>query len=93
MSWSVARGEHGLHNRASASSNCSLLHSAVSREFPDHCPFVVTHQYVRGITAQWRGPVDNLCDEVYNVVSMHAKDIVNRHFSEYQHGGLQQAVT
>ncbi|EIN06635.1 hypothetical protein PUNSTDRAFT_115166 [Punctularia strigosozonata HHB-11173 SS5] len=65
---------------------------AVSREFPDHCPFVVTHHYVRGFTSKWQQPVDEFLEEVDTIITEHAKAIVKRHFSQYQYGGLQSVV-
>ncbi|KAI0343435.1 hypothetical protein BDW22DRAFT_1170105 [Trametopsis cervina] len=66
---------------------------AITRELPDHYPFVVANEYVKEIIDQWRVPARNLYDQTQYILVTHVKDIVARHFSKYSHGNLQLYVT
>ncbi|KZT04838.1 uncharacterized protein LAESUDRAFT_760851 [Laetiporus sulphureus 93-53] len=51
---------------------------AITRELPDHYPFVVSLEHINAVTAKWNMPTRNLFDS---------------HFSKFSQGGLQQHVT
>ncbi|PCH35504.1 hypothetical protein WOLCODRAFT_145834 [Wolfiporia cocos MD-104 SS10] len=66
---------------------------AVTRELPDHYPFVVSKDYIVSITSQWHIPTRTLFDSVQKVLNTHVKQLVAQHFSKFSQGGLQQTVT
>ncbi|CAL1711881.1 unnamed protein product [Somion occarium] len=66
---------------------------AITRELPDHYPFVVSKEYILSFVSHWEGPTRKLFTAVYQVLLSHVKALVVRHFGKYAHGGLQHHVT
>ncbi|KAI0782967.1 P-loop containing nucleoside triphosphate hydrolase protein [Abortiporus biennis] len=65
---------------------------AITRELPDHYPFVVSREYIHSFTALWRVPMRNLFDVVIKVLVGYIKALVIKHFNKYAHGGLQSHI-
>ncbi|KAF9807180.1 hypothetical protein IEO21_08339 [Rhodonia placenta] len=65
---------------------------AVTRELPDHYPFVVYQDYITSITAKWHIPMRILFDSLQKVLNNYVKQLVAKHFSIFAQGGLQHSV-
>ncbi|OBZ65896.1 Interferon-induced GTP-binding protein Mx2 [Grifola frondosa] len=65
---------------------------AITRELPDHLPFVVSSDYISAITAQWDAPTRRLFASVQDMLSLYVRNLVKKHFGKYMHGGLHQQV-
>ncbi|KAH9917091.1 P-loop containing nucleoside triphosphate hydrolase protein [Amylocystis lapponica] len=66
---------------------------AITRELPDHYPFVVSNDYIVTITSKWQTPTRNLFDAVERILTSYVKKIISRHFGKFVQGGMQQQVT
>ncbi|KAH8088967.1 P-loop containing nucleoside triphosphate hydrolase protein [Cristinia sonorae] len=64
--------------------------SAITRELPDHYPFIICKEYILSLVSQWEVPARNLFDAIERVLLSHVKVIINEHFGKFAHGGLQQ---
>ncbi|EMD32900.1 hypothetical protein CERSUDRAFT_76972 [Gelatoporia subvermispora B] len=69
------------------------LHRAITRELPDHYPYVVTNEYITSVVCKWNVPTQRLFRDVQKRLVEYVKRLINKHFSKYAHGGLQQKVT
>ena len=67
--------------------------SAITRELPDHYPFVVSNEYIKAVIEEWDAPARTLFDQVQHILMTHVKQIVATHFSKFAHGNLQHHVT
>ncbi|OBZ65815.1 Interferon-induced GTP-binding protein Mx [Grifola frondosa] len=56
---------------------------AVTRELPNHYPFVVTQEFVGQFVEMWQAPVKNLFDAVNKTLIQHLKKFIQVHFSQY----------
>ncbi|TCD65552.1 hypothetical protein EIP91_002516 [Steccherinum ochraceum] len=65
-------------------------HSAITRELPDHYPFVICKEYILSLISRWEIPARNLFDAVEKILLLHVKTIISKHFGSFAHGGLQQ---
>ena len=66
---------------------------AITRELPEHYPFIVTHEYIASFTAQWHVPTRNYFDHVVKVLLAYVKNLIQKHFNKFAHGGLQAHIT
>lgn len=65
---------------------------AITRELPDHYPFVVANEYIAAILTQWKLPADNLYDAVYQCLLKRVKALTEKHFGKFSQGGLHARV-
>lgn len=65
---------------------------AITRELPDHYPFVVSNEYILSIVQKWDVPVRSLFDTIQHVLFAHVKVLVNKHFEKFTQGNLQHHV-
>ncbi|KAI0764302.1 P-loop containing nucleoside triphosphate hydrolase protein [Trametes elegans] len=56
---------------------------AITRELPNHYPFVVSQQYISGFVAQWQKPAEALFREVQRTLIRHIKSFITEHFVQY----------
>lgn len=69
-----------------------LLYSAVTRELPNHVPFVVQKKFIGAIIAQWSTPSRALFDATTRTLNVHVMRIIEDHFGAYAYGGLKQSI-
>ncbi|THH15705.1 hypothetical protein EUX98_g9424 [Antrodiella citrinella] len=65
-------------------------YGAITRELPDHYPFVICKEYILSLISQWEVPARNLFDAIEKILLGHVKVIVTEYFGKFAHGGLQQ---
>lgn len=65
---------------------------AITRELPDHYPFIVANEYIVAVIHKWHVPAENLFDAIQRSLLICVKTLVAKHFSKYSQGGLQQRV-
>ncbi|KAI0077225.1 hypothetical protein K474DRAFT_1596469 [Panus rudis PR-1116 ss-1] len=65
---------------------------AITRELPDHYPFVVCKEYIATFTSQWETPAERLFASVYKILHGYIKGLVELHFGKFAHGGMQHRV-
>ncbi|THG92532.1 hypothetical protein EW026_g8396 [Hermanssonia centrifuga] len=66
---------------------------AITRELPDHYPFVITKEYIEEVIAGWDVPARNLFDAMQRILSVQVKEIIVQHFSKFSQGGLLHNIT
>ncbi|KZV76475.1 hypothetical protein PENSPDRAFT_598401 [Peniophora sp. CONT] len=59
-----------------------------SRSGPDHIPPETPSKYAKLAIASWTKPTRGLVDETYQQERSYLLAMVNRHFGQYEHGGL-----
>jgi hypothetical protein len=67
-------------------------HRARTRELPGNYPFVVQKTFIDAAIKEWRAPSLILCKTVHAALSEHVKKLVNKHFSEFGQGHLEQRI-
>ena len=67
--------------------------SAVTRELPDHYPFVVCKEYISATVREWVNPCDTLRSAIERTLLEHVNTIVERHFGKFAQSDLQRKVT
>ncbi|KAH9175022.1 P-loop containing nucleoside triphosphate hydrolase protein [Lactarius sanguifluus] len=65
---------------------------AVTRELPNHYPHTVIRQYIRTVVVGWEDPSRQFFDITRKELSSYVQQLVDRHFAQYTHGHLKQAV-
>ncbi|KIL62473.1 hypothetical protein M378DRAFT_179683 [Amanita muscaria Koide BX008] len=67
-------------------------HQARTRELPGNYPYVVQEECIKSLITHWRNPALSLCQYVYQLILDHVKELVQRHFSSFGQGFLEQRV-
>ncbi|GJF00698.1 P-loop containing nucleoside triphosphate hydrolase protein [Phanerochaete sordida] len=65
---------------------------AVTRELPDHYPFLVANEYITSIIGKWKLPADKLYEAVYQSILHHVKALTKKHFEKFAQGGLHARI-
>ncbi|KAH9007590.1 P-loop containing nucleoside triphosphate hydrolase protein [Lactarius deliciosus] len=66
--------------------------SAVTRELPNHYPHTVIRQYIRTVVVGWEDPSRQFFEITRKELTSYVQQLVERHFAQYTHGHLKQAV-
>ena len=64
----------------------------MTRELPDHYPFVVANEYITSIIGEWESPAVRLYDAVYHSLLQKVKALTEKHFGKFAQGGLHARV-
>ncbi|KAI0692158.1 P-loop containing nucleoside triphosphate hydrolase protein [Cytidiella melzeri] len=83
---------HGSREAINISDVMERASQAITRELPDHYPFVVSKEYIALIIAKWESPCRTLFDTTMHILLAHVKKVVARHFGTFTHGNLQHQV-
>lgn len=67
-----------------------MIHSAITRELPNHYPFIITRDIIQKLIGTWNVPAQDLFEEVENIVTNQVKLLVDFHFKRYPR--LKQSV-
>ena len=65
---------------------------ARTRELPGNFPFVVQQTFIDAIIKEWHAPAQILCKTVHTTVLDHLQGLVEKHFSKFGQGYLEQRV-
>lgn len=65
---------------------------SITRELPDHYPFVVTNEYIASIIGEWHIPAQKLFDAIYHCLLVRVKALTSKHFGKFAQGGLHAHV-
>ncbi|EKM53567.1 uncharacterized protein PHACADRAFT_197992 [Phanerochaete carnosa HHB-10118-sp] len=66
---------------------------AITRELPDHHPFIVANEYITSIICKWQLPAEKLHEAVYQCLLQRVKALTQKHFGKFSQGGLHSRVT
>lgn len=67
-------------------------HRSITRELPDHYPFVVAKEYIITTIDEWDLPAQKLFDAVYHSLHVKMKVLTKKHFGSFAQGGLHAHV-
>jgi GTP-binding protein EngB required for normal cell division len=65
---------------------------ARTRELPGNYPFVVKQNFISEYTKLWERPAKSLCSQIYALVIGQVKYTIQKHFSAYGQGILEQRL-
>lgn len=65
---------------------------AITRELPDHYPFIITQEFVRELIEDWDMPTFKLFDEIEAILSSKIKKFIHLEFAQYPNLQAQAVV-
>ena len=68
------------------------LYRAITRELPDHYPFVVANEYISSFIGGWQLPAEKLYEAVHQCLLQRVKALTEKHFGKFSQGGLHANV-
>ncbi|KAF9807177.1 hypothetical protein IEO21_08336 [Rhodonia placenta] len=69
-----------------------LIRRAITRELPDHYPFIITQEFVRELIEDWDMPTFKLFDEIEAILSSKIKKFIHLEFAQYPNLQAQAVV-